>query len=118
MQMELMNYPSYYGTYADLLDHMEERAAQRKLIHYASNLLGRGFRNEEELLDAIFKAFTEIRVARLPLHHHFKKVFICCEGDIRYDWLVSDLGMRLIILNADASNPILARLKVEVAERF
>lgn len=118
MQMELMVYPSYYESHADLLDHLEEIAAERKLIHYASELLGRGFRNTDELEDALIKAFTEIRAARLPVHYHFKKVFISCEGDIRYDWLVSDLGMRLIILNADANNPILARLKVEVAERF
>jgi len=35
-------------------------------------------------------------------------------AELKSDWLVSDLGMRLIIMNADVSNPVTARLQVEL----
>lgn len=118
MQAELIIYPTYHETHADFLDHLEEVIAEKGLVHYASSLLERGFHDEQELNEALYKACEAIQSARMPVHYHFRKVFICREGDIQYDWLVSDLGMRLIVLNADASNPILARLKIEVANRL
>ena len=118
--MELIIYPSYQQTHFSYLEELEDSLAERKLIYYASSLLNRGFDDPGELEDAISKACTAISIAGKPVHHHFRKVFIAGDHDLdlQYDWLVSDLGMKMIILNADASNPLIANLKLKVADRF
>jgi hypothetical protein len=96
-----------------MLDEIEDRFNSRQLTHYASQLLGKCLQDEADLDKALKKAITTLTAARLPSYKHFKKVYIC-SGEIRKDWLVSELGLRLILLNADVSNPVVARMQVKI----
>jgi hypothetical protein len=114
MLKSLIVYPSYFETHSSLLDEIEDRLSEKELTHYASWLLEKGLHDETELEEALTKAITALRAANLPATRHFKKIFICCSGELKRDWLVSDLGLRLIMMNADVSNPVVARLQIEI----
>jgi hypothetical protein len=114
MKQSIVLYSSQFDTHSVLLDEFEERIADSDLHHYASELLEKGLQDEEELEQALQKAITALCAAHMPCRCHIKKVFISYGDNIRNDWLVSDLALRLIIMNADVSNPIVARLQVEL----
>ena len=114
MVNSLILYPSYFETHSSLIDEIEDRMIERELTHYASGLLEKGLHDEAELEFALQKAVTALSAAHLPATRHFKKVFICVGAELKRDWLVSDLGLRLIMMNADVSNPVVARLQIEV----
>jgi hypothetical protein len=114
MVQNVILYPSYYDTHSSVMDEFEEQLVQLELTHYASWLLEKGLQNIDELECALQKAITAMNAAHLATNHHFKKIFICCGGELKEDWLVSDLALRLIMMNADVSNPVVARLQIEV----
>src|SRR5438477_11559026 len=91
--------------------------AAARLHHYASSLLENSLHDEHELQQALQKAIMACRAAGLPVLQNFKTIFISSAGDTKIDWLVSDLGLQLILLNADVSNPLVARLQAQVPNR-
>ena len=104
----------YADADSSLFKHLEDRFVTRDLTHYASELLNQGLHDESELDNALHKAITAALIARLPVIRHFREVYVSEKGNIKKDWMVSDLGYRLIIFNADVSNPVIAKLQVEV----
>jgi hypothetical protein len=117
MAREILLYPVYNDMQAHWVEDAAERMAEKELVNYASQLLGHGIDDEMELETAMHKAITALSAAHMPASHHFKKVFICVGHDIKYDWLVSNLGLRLIVMNADVSNPVVARLQIDMLSR-
>src|SRR2546421_2765166 len=105
---------SYFDYHTAIMDDIEDQIIASGLNHYASQLLKKGLHDQAELERSLQKAITAVITARLPATKHFRTVFICCGRELIKDWLVSDLGMRLILLNADVSNPLVARLQVEI----
>jgi hypothetical protein len=103
-----------YGDSETFFDHLQESFLTMELTHYASELLSQGIHDESELDLALHKAITALTKARLPVVKHFREVYVSEEGMIKKDWMVSDLGYRLIVFNADVSNPVVAKLQVEV----
>jgi hypothetical protein len=71
------------------------------------------FEDEDDLCQAVYKAIDALAAAGMPVHRHFRCIYICEEGQLKRDFLVTDLGFRLIIVQADAANPVAARLQVE-----
>ncbi len=114
----MMQYPVLYKAYFDEdsadRNDLEEALSVLNLHHYASLLLRMGFGDEVYLQQALQKAITACKAANLPANRHFKLVFICSGNNIREDWLVSDLGLQLILLNADVSNPKAARWQIQI----
>ncbi|MGN6293554.1 MAG: hypothetical protein ACTHMV_12495 [Chitinophagaceae bacterium] len=104
----------YSGQEFRTFQELEDRVIERNLTHYASWLLGRGLRNQGELEEALGKAMKALTSARLACYRHFKKIYISQQGQLKPDWLVSDLGMRMIIMHTDAENPAMASLQVQV----
>ena len=114
MQSNLVIYsPLSYAT-TGAWEDFEEKLAARDFTHYASQLLGKGFQDEAALYRAMHKAVDALVIAKMPVTRHFRCVYISKDGQLKKDFLVTDLGFRLIILNADAANPIVARLQVEI----
>ena len=109
---ELIPYPSYFDTHSPAMDDIEDKLADLAFTHYASQLLEKGLNDEHELEEALNKAIRALRAAKLPAYRHFKKVYIAKQEGLSSDWLVSDLGFRLIIMNADVSNPIVAQMQI------
>jgi len=91
----------------------EDSLAAAHLTHYARQLLDSGL-HEPELEGALHKAIIACRAAGLVVADNFKAVFVCSPACTTIDWLVSDLGLQLILLNADVSNPLVAKLQVQV----
>ena len=114
----MMQYPVLYKAYFDEdsadRNDLEEALSVLNLHHYASLLLRMGFGDEVYLQQALQKAITACKAANLPANRHLKLVFICSGNNIREDWLVSDLGLQLILLNADVSNPKAARWQIQI----
>jgi hypothetical protein len=102
-----------YTRDSSLANNMEEMFFIHNLRHYASSLLLTCLHDETELETAVQKAITACVVAGLPVNRHFKNIFVCAR-EIRKDWLVSGLALQLILLNADVSNPLVAKLQVRV----
>jgi hypothetical protein len=114
MVESIIVYPSYFDNHSAALDDFEETLIRKTLTHYASQLLVNGLHDEMELEAALHKAITALQAVHLPAENHFRKIFISYGGELRTDWLVSDLGIRLIMMNADVSNPVVARLQIEI----
>jgi hypothetical protein len=114
MVTSLIIYPSYFDIHSSVMDEFEERLVEQTLTHYASQLLEICLYDESELETALQKAVTAMNTVQPPASNHFRKIFISRGAEVKTDWLVSDLGLRLIILNADVTNPIVARLQIEI----
>jgi hypothetical protein len=112
MELEVVPH-AYFESQFSVLMETEDRIIFGGLTHYASHLLEKCFHDRLELERSMQKAITALTAARLPASRHFRAVFVG-ERELQQDWLVSDLGLRLIILNADVSNPIVGRLQVEI----
>jgi hypothetical protein len=113
----MFNSVTVYGdTDSTFFDHLENSYITMHLTHYASELLKKGFQDELELDNALHKAMAALTRASLPVLRHFREVYVSESGTIKKDWAVSDLGYRLIVFNADISNPVVAKLQVEILE--
>ena len=112
MEANLVIYPSVSSS-ASYWTSIEERLEALEFTHYASQLKGKVFENENDLFTAIYKAIDALAVTGVPVHRHFRCIYICGEAQLKQDFLVTDLGFRLIIVHADAANPLAARLQVE-----
>lgn len=104
----------YSGQESGLFQELEDRVIEKNLTHYASWLLERGIRSQAELEEALNKAMEALSSARLACYRHFKKIYISQQGQLKPDWLVSDLGMRMIIMHTDTGNPAMASLQVQI----
>ena len=114
MLPDLILYPSYVDAYANVLDDVREILLSRHLIHYACSLQERCMLDDNQLENAVQRALRVCIAAGISPTEHFRKIFVYAGSDIRQDWLVSDLGLQLIMLNADISNPIIARMQIEL----
>ena len=107
MNADLIIYPTTGRTYID------EKLEALDFTHYSSQLKDKVFEDENDLCQAIYKAIDALAAAGMPVHRHFRCIYICEDGQLKRDFLVTDLGFRMIIVHADAANPVAARLQVE-----
>jgi hypothetical protein len=114
MLPDLILYPSYNNAYANVLDDVKEILLSRRLIHQAGCLLERCQLDHLQLESAVRKALRVCITAGLSPEEHFRSVFVYAGAAVQRVWLVSDLGLKLIMLNADISNPIIARMQIEL----
>lgn len=118
MQTALVVYSPPSEQQNHLFEELEERWSTRVLVHYASSLLERGLCREIELAQALQKAIHALNLASMPAYRHFRKVFVAMGNQLRTDWLVSDLGMRLLLLSSDTDNPVLAKMQIEILTEY
>src|SRR6476660_8184041 len=109
---------AYIESLSEDLYEIEDRMACCGLTHYASYLMEKCFHDRHELEQSLQKAAIALKAANEPVSHHFRTVFL--SGDeLMQDWMISDLGLRLLLINADVSNPVVARMLLRmVAEGF
>jgi hypothetical protein len=117
MLSDVILYPSYADTYARILDDGKELFITHDLTHYASMLIENCVSDEIALGRAVQKAMTVCITAGITPTEHFRTIFIYSDHMLIRDWLVSDLGLQLIILNADVTNPVVARLQLELLSK-
>lgn len=90
-----------------------ERFRSVPLRHMASELM-RDFDYDttEELQQALNNAFEVCAIMHIPINVHFRKVYIYESNMLRTDWLLSDLGTYLLLINGNTHNPNVARARV------
>lgn len=103
--------------YDSVMDAVADRIISSHLTHYTSTLIAKDLFEEDELELALHKAMETCTAAGMPLSNHFRMIFISASGNLRRDWLVSDLGFNLVILNKEVTSPLAARLKIQVLTR-
>ena len=104
---------AYFDAHSEQVLESEDRIICSGLTHYASHLLQKCFCDMDELERSMQRAITALRAAHIPPSQHFRTVFLC-GSELKCDWLISDLGLRLLLINADVSNPQVGRLQVEI----
>lgn len=114
MNQEIILHPLYTDFFSSWRSELEDRIRETAFTHYASHLLNDAIPDETELEKALQKALHALVAVKMPVTNHFKAVYICSKGQLKKDYLVTDLGLRLILLNTDTANPIVARLQVEI----
>lgn len=115
MGVALVRYFARFDQEDGLFQELENKVMEKGLVHYASWVLDRGgVRDQAELEKALHKAMQVLCSARRSCRGHFKQVYVCQHGQLKTDWLVSDLGMRMIIMHTDAANPAMASLQVKI----
>ena len=114
MLKNVVPYASYFDTYSNSIEDIDEILTARDLVNYASLLINFCHLNDSELEDAIQKAILVCSSSGLSPQKHFRTIYVCSGDKLQKDWLVSNLAFQLIMLNADVSNPIIAQLQVKV----
>ncbi len=107
-----------HAAHYNTTDLFASSLADSKLTLYASDLLSQnGCQSMEELRQAIKRATQVCTIMHLPLNENFKTVFRACKGEVIQDWRLSPLAYMLMVINADATNDIIAQTQLEVVMR-
>ena len=102
---------SIYDPYDDVPGYLLK--ARVALNHLASEL-GReyGFENDAALQLALAHALDVCRMLHIPIRAHFMRVFLYGNTGLETDWLLSDLGAYLLLMNAGHRNYYIARAQL------
>lgn len=107
---------SIYDPYEEVFEYIP--FYQAPLRHLASELLPEfGIRSEEELEQNLEKAFEVCLAMHIPIKEHFKKVFLYTDGQLYTDWLLSDMGSYLLLINGNTRNYYVARAQMYIINR-
>lgn len=113
-----MNLLIYGQKQGQSLDDFLTALTDVELCFYASSLLDMGFQNMNEVYDAIGRAMKFFNALHIPSKAHFKIVYLYRNGDILIDWLLSPMARKLVLLNADPGNPLVARIQLQLLEHL
>ena len=91
-----------------------ESVYERELKFLASELSWFGLSYSDDLTKAIERAIKICHAAHVSIKQNFKPVYICDNGQLICDWRLSTLGKKLVLLNANPANPIVANLQIQL----
>lgn len=114
--MKITKYRTFTG--APFVEEFEDLFSGLSLQLFASDLSSLGIEHGPEMYEAVQRAMMACRGAGLSVDRNFKEIFVSRGGVIYRDWKISSLARNLIILNADPSNPIIAKIQVKLANRI
>ena len=98
-----------------VVDEFSEKMAALNLLHYASEAaMEMEFDSLEELHESVKHAMELCMSAGIPIKGNFQRVYKCFEDGLTYDWKLSLLAYRLVCLNGKSSNPMVARLMIQL----
>ena len=81
----------------------------------ASDLLSNGFSDMRQINEAIDRAIQIcLSSSTFSIKKNFKPVYISDNGNMLCDWKLSPIARKLVIVNADASIPIVAKIQFEL----
>lgn len=88
------------------------------LQYRVSDFFDLGMEDEDELAEAINRAIRVCKSSGVSVEENFRSIYIVGEHGILRDWMLSILARRLILLNANPSNPIVARLQIKLLKNI
>ena len=86
------------------------------LNYWLSDLKWYGLEDTDELGKAVERAMKICSTMNLPVRENFKKTYIYKDDQLQYDWRLSSLGKKLVLLNSDPSNLFVAKLQMKLME--
>ncbi len=95
----------------------EEVLVDRRLRHLATELALFGIEDPAEIMEAIEKAIKVCQRSGIPVAENFKPVFFCKRNKVFRDWRLSDLALKLAILNAGIHHEIVCHTQVDLVKR-
>jgi hypothetical protein len=86
------------------------------LQYKASDLFYYGMNNTGELETAINRAIIACRACNVAVEKNFRVLFVSSNNGLVKEWLLSDLARKLILLNANPSNALVANLQLKLLQ--
>jgi hypothetical protein len=79
-----------------------------------------GIETDAEIRLAVKRGIYSVNRAGLFAQHHFKHIFSTHikTGEIVHDWRMSKTGFLLVLMSAYGSNPLLDKIKIEIAKQI
>ncbi len=100
------------------MEEFVEACILDSLQYRVSEFLDIGIEDGDELAEAINRAIRACKNSGLSVEENFRSIYIVGDEGILKDWMLSVLARRLILLNANPSNPIVARLQIKLLKNI
>lgn len=102
-----------YDPLEDYLNEFNRHRNVIKLEYYASEITELiGLLKNEELKDAVDKAIKICAALHIPVDENFRTIFRFTGNALITDWKLSALACYLVTINANPSNPIVAKAQI------
>lgn len=102
-----------YNPLEDTLIQYNRNKKVVELVYYASEIMeSLGFSEEEELRTAINRTFEICASLHISIDENFRTIYRFNGDDLIADWKISPLACYLIIINANPSNPKVAKAQL------
>lgn len=109
-----MNITIYRQERSQSLDDFVDAFAHQNLRYYASELRTVGLKMPADIYIAVGRALKACQALHIPANQHIKTVYLFRDGTIYSDWLLSPLGLKLVLLNADPTNAVIAKIQMRL----
>ena len=101
------------------LHKIAEIEAEKNLIYYASEVAEEvGFASFDELQESITRSMAVCIAVGLPIKNNFGRIFKSTSIGIVVDWRLSLLAYRLVQINGNTSNNLVAELQIKILKHF
>ncbi len=107
-----------YDPWENIFDSLHRKDVATRLIYYASEIEeSMGF-SDDELEEALERAFQACSTMHISIDENFKAIFRMDKThEMVPDWKLSSLACYLLIINANPSNPNVARVQLFFASK-
>lgn len=98
----------------EAIDRFLEYLMDRQLKYLSSDLVRDGLIDFAEMNEAVNRAMGICKTGGMSLRIHFKAVYTSQGAYVFRDWRLSSFARKLVLLNADPSNPVTARMQLRL----
>lgn len=99
---------------SDAIDDFSKAVTDTELRYYASSLMELGIGSIDEIHGAIGRAMQICNALHVPVRSHFKVIYLYKNGTLITDWRLSEMARKLVLLNADPTNPVVAKIQLRL----
>lgn len=114
MQIVIYNTESVSPVFDDLI----ENVLDVELRYKGTDLVSSGLMRFEEMQFAVKRAINICKTSQLVVRKHFKPFYVSREGVIIRDWKLSQLARKLVLVNGDSNNKVVAKIQLELLEEY
>lgn len=114
IDIELIPAKAETGPLLQLLEEEWERQASSRISYPGYRLVEKGLGTAEQVADAINRTRKMCLNAGVPVHRHFREVYICNGERVFRSWMLSELALKLTIVHIESDSPLLAHLQINM----
>ncbi|RMG76947.1 MAG: hypothetical protein D6707_11745 [Bacteroidetes bacterium] len=101
-----------------IIDEFIDSVNSTYYTHCSSELSNFGIHNQKDIAEAVERAVASVKSLNQPVQQHFKKVYIENNGCVVEDWLLSDEGWKLTILNLNPRYRQIAKIQYQIIQKL